>query len=328
MQSHYGFLREKSFYKEFRDRFLKTVSVKGSRSGKLFRQRVLATVEDLRKKAPIFKAMSRAGYNKVLSSFADIVNPIPDKSRKISRDLRFYAKDLKKYTVFYPAIFSLLNSWVFSPRAGKAEARAAYKCFGWIAAFAQRIAHVNKSFNPNPYEADIAELAKLITLAKIDEASDIKEKLKGLDASNDQIMQNDVYRRKMINQDEAISSEKAKHILLRFTAVEHPELKLSDAEARVDHVLPKKADYDSSWGNSYTSKEEMERYAGCLGNMVLLKKNQRPAATSFIAKKSTYQASGIPMTKEIGGRTEWVKQSITARQQELAKLAAETWNFR
>ncbi len=106
-----------------------------------------------------------------------------------------------------------------------------------------------------------------------------------------------------------------------------PELvpNTNEEQVNLEHVLPKRA-ADDDWGMHFDA-EERKDYVYRLGNLSLLKKgpNDRIGNKPFVDKKPILKKSALKLTSEIGGESDWTKETINKRQVELAILATKVW---
>ena len=96
-----------------------------------------------------------------------------------------------------------------------------------------------------------------------------------------------------------------------------------DAAINLEHVLPENP--GSNWPQ--IDDETAATYYRRIGNLALLQasKNTIIGNSPFSAKKAVLQESTYQLTKQIGDQKEWGVAQITARQQQLARLAVQTW---
>jgi hypothetical protein len=91
----------------------------------------------------------------------------------------------------------------------------------------------------------------------------------------------------------------------------------------LEHVLPKKP--ETNWPSF--SKEDVALYATRLGNLCLLRApdNSTMKSDAFDDKKPVYKRSPYILTSEIDTYSVWNVESITQRQQGLARFAVRAW---
>ncbi len=126
----------------------------------------------------------------------------------------------------------------------------------------------------------------------------------------------------------------SKHFLARYylRALEmqvagqsEPEL-VPNADQEVinlEHILPQKP--SPAW--SHIDSEIADDYYKRIGNMVLLKSsiNAKAGNDGFSDKILYYRESAYKLTTEVASYPEWGPDQIKERQDELAKLAVQTW---
>jgi hypothetical protein len=90
-------------------------------------------------------------------------------------------------------------------------------------------------------------------------------------------------------------------------------------------VLPKRASA-ADWGTEFNADERRD-YVHRLGNLSLLQKgpNGRVGNKPFVVKKPILAKSAFALTAEIGAETDWTKETIKTRQEQLAALAVTVW---
>ena len=95
-------------------------------------------------------------------------------------------------------------------------------------------------------------------------------------------------------------------------------------EVNLEHVLPKNPQ-PGDW-NQF-GEDEKQIFLHRIGNMVLLKRgpNDRIGNKPWTEKKPVLASSQLPLTKKAGDTTDWTKETIDARQEELADIALRTW---
>lgn len=107
---------------------------------------------------------------------------------------------------------------------------------------------------------------------------------------------------------------------------QQPELVVNDdiESVNLEHILPK-SPREGDWGQF--SEDEAKGYVYRLGNMALLQKgpNGRIGNKPWTAKKPVLQMSSLRLTQSAGGHSDWTKETIERRQQELARLAVLAW---
>jgi hypothetical protein len=105
-----------------------------------------------------------------------------------------------------------------------------------------------------------------------------------------------------------------------------PELVPNEDEGQVnlEHILPRNP-RPGEWGKF--TKEQQAAYLQRIGNLALLSKgkNDKIGNKPFSVKKPILEASSLQLTKIAGQQADWTPDAISTRQNQLAKLAAQTW---
>lgn len=95
----------------------------------------------------------------------------------------------------------------------------------------------------------------------------------------------------------------------------------------LEHVLPQTLTeaWEKSWG-----ADEARAYQKRLGNLALMssRTNSSVGNDSFESKKDEYSRSQFVLTKNIAEFKKWNKQSIEARQLEMAEIALKVWTIK
>ena len=102
------------------------------------------------------------------------------------------------------------------------------------------------------------------------------------------------------------------------------EPNLDESRVNLQHILPRNAD-ESDW-DAFTF-DERQLFERRFGNVALLSANENRKAGNkpFREVKSIYAESDFLLTQQVANRDDWDPQSISARQEALAKLAVRTW---
>lgn len=107
-------------------------------------------------------------------------------------------------------------------------------------------------------------------------------------------------------------------------ATNEDELVVNPSEmVNLEHVLPKTSNADWAHIPAADQKALLKR----VGNLTLLhsKRNNRVGNASFDRKKDVFKDSAVQITKDICAYQTWDEAAITARQEELAKIAVKAW---
>ncbi len=99
----------------------------------------------------------------------------------------------------------------------------------------------------------------------------------------------------------------------------------NEEQVNLEHVLPKRAS-PADWGTEFDADERRD-YLHRLGNLALLQKgpNGRIGNKPFVVKQPILVISGFALTAEVGSESNWTKESIKKRQEQLAALAVKVW---
>jgi hypothetical protein len=132
-----------------------------------------------------------------------------------------------------------------------------------------------------------------------------------------------------------LNASTAKHLLMRLTDAKarQPESALLPNKMTVEHVLPKKLGLSSPWRAWFADPTEREQCTDCLGNLVLVTKEQNDRASNlgFARKLDVYfNSSGEPIpaiNADLRERTEWKPHHIRRREADLFNLIEEVWQF-
>ena len=102
---------------------------------------------------------------------------------------------------------------------------------------------------------------------------------------------------------------------------------LEPALLTVEHILPRHP--SSDWSQELSDFTFMaDDFTYRLGNMCLLSSvNKKLGNKSFADKKAAYMKSKLEITKAIVRYQDWDPINITARQEEMAKIAVDVWRF-
>jgi Protein of unknown function DUF262/Protein of unknown function (DUF1524) len=132
-----------------------------------------------------------------------------------------------------------------------------------------------------------------------------------------------------------LNASTAKHLLMRLTDARagRPESAQLPNRMTVEHVLPKKLGAGSAWRTWFADPTEREHCTDCLGNLVLVTKEQNDRASNlgFARKLDIYfNSPGEPIpaiNADLRGRTEWRAHDIRGREANLFHLIEELWQF-
>ena len=100
----------------------------------------------------------------------------------------------------------------------------------------------------------------------------------------------------------------------------------NEEEINLEHILPQTLSKEWKHYDAETARSYVKR----IGNLALMKKtgNDDVGNEKFAEKAKAYAKSELLLTREIptyAVNGEWTKESIEARQQELASIAVKAW---
>lgn len=104
-------------------------------------------------------------------------------------------------------------------------------------------------------------------------------------------------------------------------------------EVHIEHIAPRRsfsAKKYTTWEKYLDmNEEEFELYKSKLGNLTLFEKrlNQEASINPFLQKKNKYINSDFYMTRELKDFSDWKKEDICKRTNDLAKHSVEVWSF-
>src|SRR5262245_2554094 len=132
-----------------------------------------------------------------------------------------------------------------------------------------------------------------------------------------------------------LNASTAKHLLMRLTDARsgRPETASLPNKMTVEHVLPKKLGIGSPWRSWFADPAEREQCTDCLGNLVLVTKDQNDRASNlgFARKLEVYfNSPGEPIpaiNTDLRDRTEWSAHDIKGREADLFQLIEVLWQF-
>jgi 5-methylcytosine-specific restriction endonuclease McrA len=127
----------------------------------------------------------------------------------------------------------------------------------------------------------------------------------------------------------------AKHLLLRLNDAKagKPVSSSLPDDMTVEHVLPKKFGRGSEWRRWHPDAVDRELCTDCLGNLVLVTKDQNDrAGNRELGHKldvyfNTANAPVVALNADLHGRKEWKSRDIRAREADLLHLIEELWQF-
>lgn len=321
-QAHYGHLSSTKFYRDFRD-YLDQKFPAIEKRGEV----IYSLVEDLAKKhkMQIFQALLGQHTNEEL--LEQLVKDARQSQAK--RQISDYLRDLRGYSVAHSAMFALLYRYdeAVEKEDRMTSAKFATKCGKLLSSFIQRAAHSQGSFRPYLYEHRLAALAQEVLADKCKTPQDFLRALEKCDREKN-ILSKTQYLENMKRISFGSGAAKAKYLLSRI--VEHQDDEtIKETRCGIEHILPKGKIHLPGWDGF--GADEARDYVHRLGNLTLLKTHENKSGKEFNAnfgnKKKVYKTSSYSITRDICDYPEWNPASVDERQEAIASLAEEIWNF-
>lgn len=323
LQVEFGFLHggKDQFYPDVKKRIADNGNIADKRDFVYGLARKLAHEQRLALFRTITRPSSGGDYLKKLTAHT---------ANDAERNIRHFLGDLSGYSIAQPVVFALLCCYgEAKDKDVKSRAKFAVKCCKFLASYLQRVAHTQGSFKPSAYEMDLANLAHEVGQGNCTSPEQFMECLKKYNAADL------ITGPKYLEQMKTImysSSAKAKYILARIAEHQQPTIGLRDSDVIVEHILPQGDGRDIAQGWGKFDDSNRAAYTDRLGNLTLLhRKDNKPQvkhSKNFAAKKAVYEACLYEMTKALCEYDDWGPATVEERQEKLAKLAAEIWNFR
>lgn len=323
LQATYGFLSKQKFYPSIKKLFPRQKTKTND---------IYSLVERLANdnRIVVYETISRLSTNgdflKKLTTHAGKGNNI----RKIDD----FLSELHDYTITQPIIFALFCR--YSESSGeKREAKFAHDCTRLLASFVQRISQLKGNFRPSEYEENFANLAQKILTGSCNSADEFLNFLK--EQYEDDFIFNDARCVKEMSSVlyDGRSTSKPKLVLKRIIEIQQRDIKISDSQVSIEHILPKGKIYHSAsyWETNFNGSDGCNMFKNRLGNLTLLDKNQNspkePDNENFKTKKEIYKKSSYKLTRDICEYNVWNSATIEERQRKLAQIAIkEIWNFK
>ncbi|MDA8030103.1 MAG: DUF262 domain-containing HNH endonuclease family protein [Alphaproteobacteria bacterium] len=322
MQAEGGFINEKRFLKETKNRFDGATDAA--------RNEIVSLVARLSKKERIqaFKTFLHKSANR---GFLDQLTTDARKAGN-KRKIHDHLLDMYDYKVTRPVVFALFLLYLGAPASKKnAVAKFVYQCTKLLASFVQRTAHVG-DFRPSAYDEGFAGLAKDISDGNCKNAAAFLSALRPCD--NAGIITDKIYIEKVGANFSMRSDSKFAYIVRRIAEHQQTGLKIADDgnQTTIEHVLPKSPLHHSKSGWSSFPPEDLVRFSRTLGNLTVLARGEDRSSErdneSFAAKKKFYAKSSIVLSKDLCQHADWTPKVVKIRQRWMAKEAANIWNFR
>lgn len=106
-----------------------------------------------------------------------------------------------------------------------------------------------------------------------------------------------------------------------------------DADATVEHILPRNPPRESDWYNEWDKKRDRDELIECIGNFTLLTdaENQTADRKSFAEKKEIiFDREGKPtyeMSADLWDLSDWTPAEARARRERLVDIMIREWNL-
>lgn len=325
-QCHYGHLSKDRFYRDLK----RTISAKtpAQRESEV---RSFASELAIRANIQIFQNLVRATTQE-----DDLLRSLTRDAQQGNsrRKIMDYLMDLENYSVSNPIMFALLRKYAKHANAPLARRRAVakfvYKASSLLASFFQRAAHsFATAFSPYPYENGVAELAKAITTGECRDAPTFRSALESMDRHGN-IIPDAQYKGRMRTISYPSKIKAARYVLARINEHIDGGSAVDDEQATVEHILPESSEYAERWGMSFNEHKDLYPRLGNLTLLIPAENDSRESYNEkFDAKKAVFEHSRYAITRQVCEKyATWDNRAIDKRQAELAKLAAQVWNFR
>ena len=318
LQCRYGYLKKTRFYRETRLRIEKAVGRRSPSDYVLNLVAGLGRIDSIE----LFRTITSPKPNQNLEK------RLPTVSGK--RDLAVLLGELKGYKVSHPLVFALLHRFIIETNEEKKRVtgREATRSLKNLASFVMRTAFVATKFEPSKFEAAFANCAQIVFEGTDVDSLDILKELERNDEWN--VVSDRNFIRNMADM-ELRDNQKARRYLFGINArIQVGSDVLREDRCSVEHILPQS---QSHWG-SWIGFENVNPgdWVHRTGNLVIVSNREnRPGAEfnrNFIAKRSIFENSPIQMSREVVDMyDEWTPEVIEKRSRQLAKNAAQTWQF-
>lgn len=322
-QCQYGFLPKNNFYRETRN-IIRTRNKKNSADY------VYELVADFGRqdRVELFKTVANPSMtDSFIENFLGHSN-----SNNNKRNLSVFLSELKAYKVAQPMVFALLSRYLMETDTAKKKrlAKRIHTDLKRITSFIMRTAFVAPKFEPSHFESEFSSLAKKIMSEKRLYDIDIMGFLKEFDSVYG-IIDDDKFIDKMkVVEIRNVRDRRAKRFLLSVNhSLQSDSSLINEQHCSVEHILPKSNEHWPGWTDF--AEHNPEDWVHRIGNLTLLgQEDNKPGKSdnaSFFRKKEIFGRSAIKMTRELRYE-DWSPDTIAARQEKLAKLAANSvWTF-
>ena len=318
LQCRYGYLQKKRFYREAR-LYIEKSSGRRNPSDYVFN-----LVTDLGRidGIELFRTITSSRPNQNLEK------RLPTISGK--RDLVILLGELKGYKVSHPLVFALLHRFIIETDEKKKRmtGREITRSLKNLASFVMRTAFVAPKFEPSKFEAAFANCAKTVFEGTDVYSLDILKDLERNDEWN--VVNDENFIRNMTDM-ELRDNQKARRYLFGINAKNQMGSDvLREDRCSVEHILPQSQSHWESW--TEFANDTPEDWVHRTGNLTIVSKKENRSETefnqNFIAKRQVFKNSPIQMSREVADSYgEWTPEIIRRRSRQLAKDAAQTWQF-
>lgn len=318
LQCKYGFLRKKYFYREVKKHIEQAIC---SHRGKDV-DYVLNLASEMAQpeNSQIFLTVVKPDAS------TDFIRQFDREARQSGnkRGLGVLLGELQSYKVAQPLIFALLGKYVHD----RIPAPMIYRHIKNLTTLVMRTALVGGSFKSSRFESNIANLACEIMKTTNKTALLKINIIERLEASA--VVTSDDRFIETVKDIEINSNDKARRFLFALNANEQADSDILQLNSMtVEHVLPTSEAHWSEWKGfkDGTHKDWVHR----LGNITLLSAQENKSTdkenSSFDNKRRVLKRSAVMMSKKLAENNKWTPETITKRQEEMARQAAKIWGF-
>ena len=331
LRCEHGFLREKQFYRDVRDKIQNDIANMPPKKRADYIFKLIGRLTDERC-LQLFSTIARPETN---NEFIDLFNKDALQTGK-KRNLKILLDELRDYTVTQPILFALLSRYVLlehpSSNDKKKMAKVIYRKIKTINAFVMRTVLVERKFEPSKFEKGLSDIAhKVLRVRNIEKLSAINvlDSLRNLAAGGVTDVTNDKKFIQSLERLELPHKNKPLLVLLSINSNSQSDNEVvATNNASVEHILPKGATHWSEWKGF---ENEHDDYINRLGNLTLLgKSDNKPSANynkNWRSKKPILLKSIFSINQYFKNISKWTPQEIDKRQKKLARLIAEIWAF-
>ena len=318
LQCRYGYLQKMRFYRETRLHIEKS---SGRRSPSDY----------------VFNLVDGLGRIDSIELFRTIMSSKPNQSLKKrlptvsgKRDLTVLLGEMKRYKVSHPLVFALLHRFITETNEEKKRVtgREITRSLKNLASFVMRTAFVAPKFEPSKFEAAFANCAQTVFEGTDVYSLDI---LKELERNDEWNVINDGHFIRNMTDMELRDNKKALRYLFGINArIQVGSDVLREDRCSVEHILPQSQSHWRNWTGFESIDPEDWIYR--TGNLVIVSNRENRSGIefnrNFDAKKHVFKNSSIQMPREVAYMyDEWTPEIIDKRSRQLAKHAAQTWQF-